>query len=109
MLEHVILNSGTSIILRVRLTDTSQVPKTAMTYASSGLVIAALANNLAAASGGRYTVAGSTIEDITTIGTYAAPTATKCRFKEVDATYHPGLYEIHLADAIWPPQSPPSK
>jgi len=47
-----------------------------------------------------YTVAGSTIETITTIGTYAAPTATKCRFKAVDGTNMPGLYEIHLAQAL---------
>jgi len=47
-----------------------------------------------------YTVAGSTIETITTIGTYAAPTATKCRFKVVDGTNMPGLYEIHLAQAL---------
>ena len=29
----------------------------------------------------------------------AAPTATKCRFKEVDATNHPGVYEFQFADA----------
>lgn len=33
------------------------------------------------------------------MGTFATPTATKCRFKEVDATNHPGLYEIQIANA----------
>ena len=38
---------------------------------------------------------------ITTIGTYQAPSANKVRFKEVDATNFPGLYEIHAADAAY--------
>jgi hypothetical protein len=44
-------------------------------------------------------VTGSTIESITTLGTFATPTATKCRFKEVDATNHKGLYEFQFANA----------
>ena len=70
---------------------------TGLTSASSGLIISTIADNEASATS--YTVAGSTIETITTLGTYAAPTATKCRFKEVDATNHKGVYEIQLADA----------
>jgi predicted DNA-binding ArsR family transcriptional regulator len=61
------------------------------------LRISTICDNEATATA--YTVAGSTIETITTLGTYAAPTATKCRFKEVDATNHPGVYEIQLAAA----------
>lgn len=71
--------------------------KTALTSASSGLIISTIADNESAAT--TYTVAGSTIETITTLGTFAAPTATKVRFKEVDATNHPGLYEVQIADA----------
>ena len=42
---------------------------------------------------------GANIETITTIGTYQAPSAsTKCRFKAVDGTNAPGLYEIHFHD-----------
>lgn len=46
-----------------------------------------------------YAEASSNIETITTLGTFAAPTSSKCRFKEVDATNHPGLYELQFADA----------
>lgn len=70
---------------------------TGLSSASSGLIISTIADNEATATA--YTVAGGTIESITTLGTYAAPTATKCRFKEVDATNHKGLYELHFADA----------
>lgn len=44
-----------------------------------------------------YTGAG--IENITTIGTFQAPsTSSKCRFKVVDGTNMPGVYEIHFHD-----------
>jgi hypothetical protein len=78
-------------------TSTTGAGKTGLTSASSGLIISTIADNEAAPT--VYTAAGSTIETVGTLGTYAAPTATKCRFKEVDATNHPGLYEIQLADA----------
>lgn len=51
----------------------------------------------------RYIAPGGTIssaltlEDVTTLGTYQAPTSNlHLRFKEVDATNMPGVYEIHL-------------
>ena len=93
-------HSQTSIILRVKILNSSVTTGAglgSLTYASSGLIISTIADNEASATA--YTVTGSTIEDITTIGTYAAPTATKCRFKEVDSTNHKGVYEIHIADA----------
>src|SRR4051812_1305031 len=89
-----------SIVLRVKIRNSSVstgAGLTGLTSASTGLRIATMGNNEAAPTA--YTVAGGTIETITTLGTYAAPTATKCRFKEVDATNHPGVYEIQLADA----------
>lgn len=95
-------NGITSVILRVNIPDTTSViggGKTGLTFASSGLIIATIADN--EASGTAYTQAGSTVETITTLGTFAAPTATKCRFKEVDPTNFPGLYEIQIADARW--------
>lgn len=94
------VNGQTSVVLRVKLRDSSVstgAGLTGLTSASSGLRISAIADNEAAAVS--YTVAGATIETITTLGSYAAPTATKVRFKEVDATNHPGVYEVHLADA----------
>lgn len=90
--------SATSNIIRVKIVSSATGNGlTGLTSASSGLKIGTIANNEATSTA--YTVAGSTIESITTLGTYAAPTATKVRFKEVDATNHPGLYEIQLADA----------
>jgi len=89
-----------SIILRVKILDSSVATgagKTGLTSASSGLIISTIANNEATATA--YTVAAGNVETITTLGTYAAPTASKCRFKEVDATNHKGVYEIHIADA----------
>lgn len=88
-----------SVVLRVKLrSTTSPYPgATALTNASSGLRIAVVADNEATATA--YTSAASNVETIATLGTYAAPTSGKCRFKEVDATNHPGLYEIQVADA----------
>ena len=93
-------NGQGSIVLRVKLLDSSVstgAGLTGLTSASSGLIIGTIADNEATTTA--YTVAGSTVETITTLGTYAAPTATKCRFKEVDATNHKGVYELQFADA----------
>lgn len=93
-------NGITSVVLRLKLRKLSDGSAyTGLDHTSSGLIIAAIADNEAATTA--YTVAGSTVETITTLGTYAAPTATKCRFKAVDGTNHPGLYEIQIADARW--------
>src|SRR3990167_6384375 len=91
-------HSSTSNLIRFTLKNSSTgVGLTGLSSASSGLIISTIADNEATATA--YTVTGSTIETITTLGTYAAPTATKCRFKEVDATNHKGLYEFQFADA----------
>lgn len=89
-----------SIVLRIKILDSSVstgAGKTGLTHASSGLKVSTIADNEATATA--YTVAASNLETITTLGTYAAPTSGKARFKEVDATNHPGVYEIHIADA----------
>lgn len=89
-----------SIVLRVKILDSSVstgAGKTGLSSASTGLIISTIADNEATATA--YTVAAGNVEAITTLGTYQAPTASKCRFKEVDATNHPGVYEVHLADA----------
>lgn len=93
-------NGQTSVVLRVKIRNSSVstgAGLTGLAYNSSGLIISTIADNEASAT--TYTVAGSTIETITTLGTFAAPTATKCRFKEVDSTNHKGVYEIQIADA----------
>jgi hypothetical protein len=88
--------------LRIFLPDTTSLTgsgKTGLTFASSGLIISAIADN--EATGLSYNSAASTIETITTLGTFATPTAGKCRFREVDATLYPGTYEIQLAATRW--------
>ena len=93
--------SGVSgLILRVKILDaasTTGAGKTGLAYNSTGLVVATIASNEAAAT--VYSQAAGTVETVATLGTFAAPTAGKCRFKEIDATNHPGLYEIQLPDA----------
>lgn len=95
-------NGVTSLVLRVKILDTSVTTgagKTGLSHSSSGLIISTIADNEATPT--VYTQAASNVETITTLGTFAAPTASKCRFKEVDATNHPGIYEIHIANARW--------
>lgn len=91
-----------SVIIRVKIKDStssSGAGKTGLSSASSGLIISTIADNEASATA--YTQASSNIEGITTLGTFAAPTAGKCRFAEVDSTNHKGLYEIQIADTRW--------
>jgi hypothetical protein len=89
-----------SIVLRVKILNSSVATGaglTGLSSASSGLIISTIADNEATATA--YTVAASNVETVTTLGTFAAPTAGKCRFREVDSTNHKGVYEIQLADA----------
>ena len=89
-----------SIVLRVKILNSSVstgAGLTGLTSTSTGMIISTIADNEATATA--YTVAASNVETITTLGTYAAPTSGKCRFKEVDATNHKGVYEIQIADA----------
>ena len=93
------VNGESGIILRVKILDSSKTDGsglTGLTSASSGLIISTIADTEAAAIA--YTSAASKIESISTLGTFAEPTATKCRFKEVDSTNHKGIYEIQLSD-----------
>ena len=78
-------------------TSTTGAGKTGLTSTSTGLIVSTIADNEATAT--TYTVAATNVETVTTLGTFAAPTAGKCRFREVDATNFPGVYEIHIADA----------
>jgi hypothetical protein len=97
-----VVRGSTSNIVRVFIPDntsTTGAGLTGLTYSSTKLRIAVIRGLASAAT--VYAQSASTIETITTIGTYAAPTATKCRFKAVDATNFPGVYEIQFADAIF--------
>ena len=92
--------SPTSNIIRVKLMDSTSstgAGLSGLTFSATGLKISTI--QISEVSATTYTAAGSTIETITTIGTFSAPTATKCRFKEIDSTNMPGIYEIQIADA----------
>lgn len=93
--------SQTSIVLRVKVRDTtSGNGKTGLATSSggnittSGLIIAAIAD--VEASTTAYTVAATHVQTIATLGTFAAPTSSCCRWGEVDSTNHKGIYELQL-------------
>jgi hypothetical protein len=94
------INGQTSIILRVKIRNSSLstgAGLTGLTSASTGLIISTIADTEPTAT--TYTQAGSTIDTITTLGTFGTITSGHCKFKEVDATNHKGIYEIQIANA----------
>jgi hypothetical protein len=95
-------NGIASVILRVKVLDTTSTTggaKTGMAYNTAGLIVSTIADNEAAPT--VYAQAAGNIETIAALGTFAAPTASKCRFAEVDPVNHRGLYEIQIANARW--------
>jgi hypothetical protein len=91
-------NASISNVRRFKLVNsTTGSGFTGATNGSSGLTISTICDVEATAVA--YTQAGATIQTIATLGTFAAPSANNCRFKEVDATNHPGLCEFQFADA----------
>ena len=91
---------ATSVIKRLLLLNSASdigAGVLALTKDSAGLIISTISDTEATPT--VYTQAAGNIETIATLGTYAAPTASKCRFKLVDDTNHPGLYEFQFADA----------
>jgi hypothetical protein len=99
-------NGATSNVLRVKILDTAQGNSAGKTglgtnagglVTTTGLVISTICDVESTAT--VYTVAASHVQTIATLGTFAAPSASCCRFAEVDSTNHPGLYEIQLPDA----------
>ena len=98
-------NGSTSNIERVFLykdsgatAGTEGDPFTGLAFNTASLSIATIANNEATANVDT-TAATSSVETIATLGTYATPTAGFVRFKEVDATNMPGLYELQWENA----------
>jgi len=89
---------STSNVERFLIQDTSTGAfKLGLTGSTSGLIISTICDTESTAT--PYTQAASHIQTIATLGIYAAPSASNCRFKEVDSTNHPGLYEFQFADA----------
>lgn len=89
---------STSNMLRVFIQDNTATDGTGLTglvFNSTNLQIAVIREF--SASPTIYT--GANIEDISTIGTFQAPSvSSKCRFKAVDGTNMPGVYEVHFHD-----------
>lgn len=90
--------SATGIIVRVKVRSSSTGNGlTGLSSTSSGLIISTIADSEATAT--VYTVAASHVQTIATLGTYAAPSASSCRFQKVDDTNHPGVVELQFANA----------
>lgn len=101
-MKEIIERGATSQIVHVFIPDSASTTgggKTGLTEASAGLKIVVMRPGEASPT--KYLQSAGNIETITTIGTYQAPTAGKCRFKEIDATDLPGWYELHFADALF--------
>ena len=91
-MKAIIERGATSVILHVFVQDSSLTTGAGL----AGLVFNSAGLTCARLRGGE-TLASPTFQDITTLGTYEAPTAnTQIRFKQVHATNAPGWYEIHL-------------
>lgn len=89
---------STSVKFRLKLRHaTTGAGIAGLAHSSAGLIISTILDNEASPTA--YTQAAGNIEDITTLGTWAAPTSGKCRFKEVDSTNHLGLYEFQFENA----------
>lgn len=100
LIDFFLTQTGVALRVKCRQDNTGAKPGqglTGLTGASTGLRIAAAADNESVTTA--YTSGTSTIDTIATLGTFAAPTATHCRFKEYDATSHPGVYEVQFENS----------
>jgi hypothetical protein len=98
MAKFISFNGSLNNIFRVKILDSVSIigaGKIGLTFESAGLRVSTITNNEAAP----IVYTGDTLETVMTLGIFATPTATKCRFKKVDDTNHPGLYEIQIDNA----------
>ena len=87
---YIVERGATSVILHVPICDSSRLAMSGVAYNTAGLAGRWV-------SGGATESASLSFEDVTTLGTYQAPsTGNKVRIKEVDATDMEGVYELHL-------------
>lgn len=90
-------HSSTSNLIRFILKNSGTGQGlTGVTSGTTGLIISTICDN--EATGVAYSATGS-IQNISTLGTYSAPTAGMCRFREVSSGWHPGLYEFQFEDS----------
>lgn len=76
--------------------STTGALKTGLTNGSAGLAITVRADKQA-----ETTYSGANIEAIASISAYVAPSASKIKFGEVDATNAPGVYMLRPLDSIY--------
>lgn len=94
------VRGATKNLFRIFLKNSSTgLGLTGLTNASSSLQISAIRELSSTVT--TYTSAGSTIQTISTLGTFVQPTAGNIRFQQVDATNFPGLYEIQPLDTLF--------
>jgi hypothetical protein len=84
-------HGATEVILRF------DVGVAGLAHDSTGLRITVISNKDPATT--QYRQSESEIETVGTLGTYATPTADKCRFRAIHDTEEEGLVEIHLANS----------
>lgn len=97
LIDFTLTQTGVILRVKVRQDNTGAKPgqgMTGLTFSSTGIIIAAMADVEATTTA--YTSAATHIQTVATLGTFAAPSASNCRFKEVDSTNHPGIYEVQL-------------
>jgi hypothetical protein len=99
-MKQLLKNGSAGAIILVKLVDATSgtgAGKTGLVAGSDGLRIASKADVEATS----VACTGSNIEIPTSpIGTYQAPSGSdKCRFREIDAVNHPGIYEVFLPAA----------
>lgn len=83
-------------LYRVLLLDSSGAGVTGIANSDANLRVAYISDAQATPT----VCSGSTIEAVTTVGTYQAPSASdRVRFREVNSANLPGLYEVHLPTA----------
>jgi hypothetical protein len=102
MAKFTVKNGATGVILRIKVQDTTSTTgagKTGLMCGSAGLAVSTIADNESAPT--VYRQADGNIETVPVLGIFTAPAAGKCRFCEIDAANHPGLYEVQIADARW--------
>lgn len=98
-----IKRGSASVTIRVKLYQVAagNVGATGLTGASAGMLITVLDSVSAGGGTLTYSAGSGNIQTIATIGTYAAPSASNCRFGEISATNFNGIYELQFLDTVF--------
>jgi hypothetical protein len=96
-MKEIVERGATAVVLHLFLPDASSsqgAGRTGVGPATNGLVVALIRPGDAGPVA--YTSATGTIEPISALGTWVAPTEGRCRWRELEATLLPGWYELQL-------------